>query len=1025
MNLTRLAIRNAQFVLIVILILVFLGVRSFISMPRSEDPQVNFPIYNILVVYPGTSPEDMEQLIVDPIEEVIKEIRDLKNFKADISEGVCSIIIEASYDIDPSDKYDEIVREINTVRGDLPNGIVQFIIEQIKPEDRVNFKLYALSSDHVPYGRLNDLAEDLEDVLETVDGVSAIDIDAAPDEEVQIELDYERMAALNVNLGQVATILTTNNVNIPGGDIDLADLNFTIRGTGDYDELEEIRNTIISSNGTSLTLLRDFADVRIADGDALWQGSYNKVKSVFVGAKLKSGYNVLDVNRVVNQRVSEYQNNLPATVELHTSFDQAPAVQKRINEFFVNLLQGVLLVGIVILLFLGWRSAFIIVTLIPLCAILALALLNGSGYGLQQISIASIVLALGLLVDNGIVVIENITRMFKEGMTKKMAALKGAEEVGTAILSSTVTTVLSFFPLTQLGDAAGQFLMSLPLTVIFTLVISLIIALTFSPIMANWMLSSKPSKPSIADRLFDWLTERLYRPMLNFSYRFGILIVLVAVLFTGFSVSLFVSGKIGVSFFPTADKPLLLIDVDGPDGTALEYTKRSTDFVESLLDTMDIVDNYSTHVGNSSPQVYYNRIPVNFTKSHGQVIVNLKEWEQGSFYKTIANLRTAFKDWPEAKITVEELKNGAPVDAPIEIRVFGEDLSVLKDLSEEVEQILQNTPNVININNPLTRNKTELTFTLDKYKAGLLGISELDFDRTLRASFNGLIIDETTLGDDENYNMVIQMPHNETPSIEDFYKIYMSNQLGQSIPLHHISKIEFSSSPASFSHYDTKRFIAVTGSVTDLDLTIGRTLEVIEALDQMDWPDGYYYAAGGEFEEQQATFGNLGVILILAQIAIFAVLVLQFRSVLQPIIVFAAIPLAAGGSFIALYLSGWPFSFFAFVGLISLIGIVVNNSIILVDYVNQLRREGGKELKEAILEGALRRFKPIVLTTLTTILGLLPLTLQGTNQWSPLCWTIIGGMISSTLLSLLVVPVLYKWLGRWSSVEQDDELNLA
>ena len=1019
MKLTRLSIRNAQFVLIVILILVILGIRSFISMPRSEDPQVSFPIYNILVVYPGTSPEDMEQLIIDPLEEVIKEIKDLKDFKADIFEGVASIIIEANYDIDPSEKYDEIVREINTVRADLPDGIVQFTIEQIKPEDRVNFKLYALSSDHLSYGTLNQFAEQLEDVLETTEGISAIDIDAVPEEEIQISLDYERMAALQVSLGQVIAILNTNNVNVPGGDINVGDLNFTIRSTGDYDNLEELRNTIIGTNGQSMIRLRDFADVEIEDADALWQGSYNKVKSVFVGAKLKRGYNILDVNREVNDKVQAFQNTLPATLTLNTSFDQAPAVQKRINDFFNNLLQGVLLVGIVILLFLGWRSAIIIVTLIPLCAILALALLNGSGYGLQQISIASIVLALGLLVDNGIVVIENITRMYKGGMEKKAAAIAGAEEVGTAILSSTVTTVLSFFPLTQLGDAAGQFLMSLPLTVIFTLVISLIIALSFSPIMANWLISSKPPRVSWADRLMQWLSESVYKPTLKFSYRYGVFIVFLALLFTGWSVSLFISGKIGLSFFPTADKPMLLVDVDGPEGTGLSYTRKSTDFVESILDTMDIVDNYSTHVGNSSPQIYYNRIPTNFTKSHGQVLVNLKEWEQESFYQTISRLRSAFRNWPEAKITVEELKNGAPVDAPIEIRVFGEDLTILKDLTGQVENVLLTTPNVININNPLTRNKTELQFTLDKDKAGLLGVSEIDFDRTIRASFNGLIIDETTLDDDEDYNIVVQMPFDEEPSIEDFYKIYVNNRLGVAMPLHHIAKMEYASSPASFSHYDTKRFIAVTGSVTDLDLTIGRTIDIMDNLDALDWPEGYYYTAGGEYEEQQATFGNLGVILILAQIAIFAVLVLQFRSILQPIIVFAAIPLAAGGSFIALYVTGWPFSFFAFVGLISLIGIVVNNSIILVDYVNQLRRESGLELKEAIMEGAIRRFKPIILTTLTTILGLLPLTLQGTNQWSPLCWTIIGGMISSTLLSLLVVPILYKWLGRWSTVTTD------
>ena len=1009
MKLTRLAIRNAQFVLIVILIGVVLSVRSFLSMPRSEDPQADFPIYNILAIYPGTSPEDIEKLVVDPLEEVLSEIEDIRYIQADISEGVGRIGVNASYEIDPNEKYDEILREINRIRPNLPDGIIQFEVEQIKPADRVNFKVYALSSEDLSYSILKNLAEDLEDIVEDVDGINSVDIDACPEDEIQIALDYERMSSKNVSLAQVLAILTANNVNVPGGDIDLGNLNFSIRSTGDYEDIDEIRNTIVSSNGAAMVLLRDIATVDIAHADVLWQGYFNQTKSVFVGAKLKRGFNILTVDQALEDAVAEFSQNLPPTVDLNVSFEQAPSVRKKINDFFTNLGQGVALVGIIILIFLGWRAAFIIITLIPLCVILAMAILNGSGYGLQQISIASLVLALGLLVDNGIVVIENITRMIKEGMAKKNAAVQGAEEVGLAIISSTITTLLSFFPLTQLGEGAGLFLMSLPLTVIFTLVISLILALSFSPIMSNWVMTEKVVKPSIPDKFLHFLSFGIYRPVLSFSLKFGWLIVLIAVVITGFSVSLF--PRIGVSFFPTADKPLLIVDVTAPKGSNLAYTKKSTDFVESLIDTINEVKNYTTSVGNGNPQTYYNRIPVNYTKSHGQVSINLNEWDQASFYGLIAYLRKAFRDWPAAEITVEELKNGAPVAAPIEIRVFGEDLDAIKIMADQVEEILFQTEDVINIINPLSRSKTEITFVLDKFKAGLLGISELDFDRTIRASLNGLTIDQTTLDDDENYAIVVSMPYDEAPSIDDFYRIYIASMTGRSVPLHHISNMEFSSSPASFSHYDTDRYVAVTGSVIDLDETIAKTIEVINRLDELDWLPGTHYVAGGEYEEQQATFGSLGIILILAQIAIFAVLVLQFRSILQPFIVFSAIPLAAGGSFIALYLTGWPFSFFAFVGLISLIGIVVNNSIILVDYINKLRREDGLDLKEAIIEGSIRRFKPIILTTLTTILGLLPLTLQGTNQWSPLCWTINGGMVSSTILTLLVVPVFYKWFG--------------
>lgn len=1009
MNLTRLAIRNAQFVVIILLITILLGVRSFLEMPRSEDPQVNFPIYVATIVYPGTSPEDMETLIVDPLEEAIDEVDEITNIKTEIREGVAVISIDAEFGIDTDDKLNELLREVNNVRPTLPQGIVKFDLEQIKPADRVNFLLLAVTSEIAPYRALYDIAEDIKDDLEDVDGVNKVDIEAYPDEEIRISLDYERMAAQNVNLGQVITALQTNNINVPGGDISAGTRNFTIQSSGGYNNIEEIKNTIVGLGENRIIKLQDLAEINLVNGEVLWKGEYQNRKSIYISTKLKSGYNMVSVDKSAQEIVQKYQASLPPNIKLNIAFEQTTGVKAKINEFFMNLIQGVALVGIVMLIFLGWRAALIIITIIPICIVLALAILNGAGYGLQQISIASLVLALGLLVDNGIVVIENITQFIKDGYDKKEAALKGASEVGMAIVASTITTLLSFFPLTQLGEGAGLFLMSLPLTVIFTLVISLLLALTFSPIMSSWVLSNKANKPTIADRLFKKFNSMLYEPTLRFALRFGWLIMIIAVGLTAFSISLF--PKIGVSFFPTADKPILLVDINTPRGSSLEITERAVGFVKQFVDTIDIVENYSSNVGNSSPQIYYNRIPVQFNKNHGQVLLNLKEWEQQSFYKLIAKLRTSFKEYPGAKITVEELKNGAPVDAPIELRIIGEDLSMLKVLGEKVENILESTEGIINIENPMRRNQIQINIALDKDKAGLLGVNEIDFDRTVRASLNGLQIDRVTLDDQEDYAMVVRMPFDEVPSISDFDKIYIANQLGGQIPLSHISNVEFDGGPAAFSHYDLDRYIGITGSVVNLDNTIATTLLVKEDLDKMEWPDGYHYIIGGEYEEQQSTFGSLGVILLLAQIAIFAVLVLQFRSILQPIIVFAAIPLAISGSFIALYLTGWPFSFFAFVGFISLIGIVVNNSIILVDYINQLISEG-VEINEAIINGCTRRFKPIVLTTITTILGLVPLTIKSTNQWSPLCWTIIGGMISSTLLTLVVVPVLYKWLTR-------------
>lgn len=1029
MNLTRLALRNAQFIVILLLIALVIGVQSFITMPRSEDPQVNFPIYVVSVIFPGTSPEDMETLIVDPLEESLNELRDIRLIQTEILEGVAIIGVDAEYSVDADDKYNEVIRQVNAVRPNLPDGIVFFKTEQVTPSDRVYYKLFTLSSSTVAYPYLKEFAERFEDQLEQVDGLNDVVIEAMPEEEIRISLDYERMASQNISLAQVIGILKQNNVNLPGGEVSAGSKNFSIQSTGSFNNIESIKNSIIAAGNNRVVYLRDIADVKKTYEDVRWSAEYKKQPCIYIGVKAKEGFNVLQVDEKVEKIRQEFETTLPQNISLGVAFEQISGIKSKINDFFSSLLQGILFVGIVIFLFLGWRAAIIIVTLVPICIILALTVLNGAGFGLQQISIAALVLALGLLVDNGIVVIENITRFIKEGFSKDEAALKGASEVGLAVISSTATTLLSFFPLTQLGDAAGLFLQSLPLTVIFTLLISLVLALTFSPIMSKWFLSKNTGKKSHADKFFEWFMRVFYTPVLTFTLQKwhvtknvkiskGIFPVIFAIMLTGFSTSLF--PKIGVSFFPTADKPLLLIDIDTPQGSSLEETEEAVRFVESIIDTMEIVSDYALNIGNSNPQIYYNRIPKQFNKQHGQILANLKEWKASSFYKTIASLRNQFTNYPGAKITVEELKNGAPVVAPIEIRLIGDDLTVLKDIAFQVEDILRSKEDVINIVNPLSRNQTVLRVSLNREKAGLLGVSSLEFDQTIRASLNGFQIDQVTLDDQNDYNLVVRMPFDKKPTIEDFDKIYVTNRMGRHVPLRHIADIRFEGSSPEFAHFNLRRYVAILGSVTNLDETIPTTLEIIEELENIDLPLGNEIVIGGEYEEQQSTFGNLGIILLLAQIAIFAVLVLQFRSIIQPFIVFAAIPLAVCGSFLALYFTGWPFSFFAFVGLISLIGIVVNNSIIMVDYINQLRSTG-MELVEAIILGSTRRFKPIVLTTITTILGLLPLALQKTNQWSPLCMTIIGGMISSTILSLLIVPILYQWFTQKNRFGTDQE----
>jgi multidrug efflux pump subunit AcrB len=805
--------------------------------------------------------------------------------------------------------------------------------------------------------------------------------------------------------------LQENNTNVPGGDLGGATRNFSIKTSGGYEDMAGLRNTVVGSNAGKLVYLQDVADVRFAYEDERWRARYNGERALLLSVLLEGESNIVEVNGEIHEELDVARLDLPPTVRLQTAFEQAPAVSARISGFFGNLLQGVILVGIIILLFLGFRASVIVMIVIPLCILISLALLNANGFALQQISIAALVIALGLLVDNGIVVIENINRYLREGRSPAEAAAKGTGEVGWAIVSSTVTTLLAFFPLTQLGGGPGEFLKSLPVTVMLTLGISLLLALTFSPLVASKLLRyRKDRKPPLPQRALEQFVAKVYRPMLNWSLRRGAIIILVAVAMLVGSVSLFPS--IGVSFFPTADKPLLLIDIETPPGSDLGATDEAVRFVESIVDTMAYVKDYTANIGHGNPFIYYNRIPRNYKRNVGQVLVNFTHWDPEEFYGTLQHLRKVLGVYAGAEIVFQELKNGAPVKAPLEFRISGPDEAKVADLVEEAASIIAETPGVINLRNELQDRKTDLKLELNRDKAGLIGLSTLDFDQVVLASLSGLTFDQVSFADGEEYPLNVRIAFDDdAPGIEDFNRVYFTTVTGAQVPLQQVADVSFVNSPSTLSHYNLERIASLTADVANADQTVPITEDIIDAFEEMEWPAGYKFTVGGEYEDQQATFGTLGIILVLAMLAIFAVLVLQFKSLLQPLIVFSAIPLAVTGSFIALWLTGWSFSFFAFVGFISLIGIVVNNSIIMVDYMNQLRAEG-MSLGEAIRLGSERRFVPIVLTTLTTILGLLPLTAQATSLWSPLGWTIIGGMISSTLLTLLVVPVLYGWLTR-------------
>ncbi|MCJ7679253.1 MAG: efflux RND transporter permease subunit, partial [Candidatus Aminicenantes bacterium] len=1010
MKLSAFAINNYQFTLILILLLVLSGVVSFLTMPRSEDPQVTPNGTSVVVLYPGAGPADMEQLVVDPIEEKINEMDDIKRINSSARDGVAVIAVEFHADVDMDQSYSEILQKVNSIRSDLPEDIMNLSVHRWNMSDFVITLQLALLSETAAYHELNEEAERLEKRLEKIFGVKHVRIWAVPQQEVRISLDLDRLAQRRISLNQVIQSVQSANFNIPGGHVDVGDRRFNIRTSGSFEELEEIRNIIVFAYGEKVVFLKDIAGIQMTDSDVIYKARVNGRRAVFVTINQKEGTNVFTVMGQVKEEIRAFEEDLPGHMELFTVFDQSGSVRTRLNIFFSNLLQGLILVGLVVFLAVGMRASVIVMLAIPVSIFIALGFVDLSGFGLQQMSIAGLVIALGLLVDNAIVVTENISRFIGLGYERKEAAIKATGQIGWAIISSTVTTILAFLPVAMMGYTSGEYIRSMPYTVIFTLSASLFIALTLTPFLSSRLLTVRATqKPSLVKRALNRLIDRGYRPALSFALRRPLPVL--GLTLAAFLISLFLFQFVGVSFFPKAEKAQLVINLDTPKGSGLDTTDRIVRQVENVLEGHEDIVTYAVTIGRGGPQIHYNIDSQEPNASHAQFYLELKDGHPDTLAALVSSLRRDFSGFTGAEIEIKELEQGPPVEAPVAIKILGDEMPVLQRIGQDVEEIFRSTPGTVNVDNPQGTSTIDLHVRINRAKAGMLGIPLVEIDRTIRAGISGLPISRFRDKEGKEYDIVVRLPIGEKPRVEDFDRITVTSMTGSPVPLNQVAALSFQSGPDQIEHYNFNRTVTITSDV-DLGFAtdqVNRT--VIERLDRYNWPKGYGYLVSGEAEAREESFGGMGKAIIIALISIFAVLVLQFRSLIQPVIVFTAIPLAVIGSVLALLITGNTFSFTAFIGLTSLVGIVVNNSIILVDYTNQLRKEN-KPIIEALKEAGMVRFTPIVLTTATTIGGLLPLTLRGGTLYAPMGWTIIGGLTVSTFLTLFLVPVLYRLFNR-------------
>ena len=1007
MDLSKFAIKNHQFTLTMVLMVLVVGLSTLVSMPRSEDPDMEIAQFPVVVVYPGTSPQDMEQLIVKPIEKAIYNLDDIKEIKTSMLNGLAVFLVEYKHGVDVDDKYQELVREISILRDDLPQNIYSMEVQKVAPSD-VNVLQMALISENASLASMKVVAEDLQEALEKIPSLKQVEVSGLSDPIIRVDVDMQRMASLQIPLGTIVQAVQGESVNIPGGSVHAGGKTFSVKTSGNYQSLQDIEQTIVSSRQGQTMVLKDIAHVYTDHAPQDHITRLNGYRSLFIHAAQKEGENISDTQKAYLKVIQEFKESLPDNMDLVLHFDQAQNVNKRLSGLGVDFLIAVSLV-LFTLLPLGNRASLVVMIAIPLSLSMGLIFLDILGYSLNQLSIVGFVVALGLLVDDSIVVVENIERWMREGYHRVEASIRGTQQITMAVIGCTATLVIAFMPLVFMPAEAGDFIRSMPMAVIGSVLASMLVALSVVPFLSSRIL--KPHEHPDGNRVlrsFQKFIHSTYAVVLEKALaRPRLSVCLALLIFIG---ALGLIPVVGFSLFPASEKPQFLIHVTSPPQSNIVYTDSITRKIETRLDSMPEVAYFAANVGKGNPQVYYNVAQANQRSDFAEIFVQLDpKIKPSEKLKLIQDLREAWTPYPGAKVEVKDFEQGIPMISPVEVRLFGPNLDTLQALAAHVETLLKQTQGTLYVHNPVRNNKMDIRLDIDRQKAWALGVSTTQIDQTVRLALAGadLGIYTDPQQDNTDYQIRLSVPRPAYADLDVFDDLYVDNMQGKAIPINQVAHLKMEASPAHINHINKVRTVSVNSFVSAGHQNNEVIQAVIKSMDEMQLPNGYHYEMGGEVESRQESFGGFGTVILIAVFLFIAVLILEFKTMKSTLIVLSVIPLGIVGAVIALLLTGNTLSFVATIGMIALAGIEVKNTILLVDFTNQLRREG-LSLDKAIEQAGEIRFLPIILTTLTAIGGLLPIAWSSNPLISPLAIVMIGGLISSTLLSRIVTPVVYK-----------------
>ena len=1017
MKMTQIAIKRGVTFFMIYLIAVGFGLFSLSQLNVDLYPKMDFPVLAVITQYTGVGPFDMETVVTRPVEETVSSVENIKKVTSTSTQGLSLVMLEFEWGTDMNQAEIDVRNNLEYIKDALPDDISQPMVFAFDPSTQPILYL-AVSSELHGQAELRRISEDdIEPRLERIPGVASAFTMGGMRREIEVLADPGRMRAHQVSIDQLIGALQMNNLQLPSGWIDNKQQEFTLQTAGEYNNIDQIENTNVSMTGESGVRIKDVASV--VDGFAeqrskVWN---NNKPAVMLMVQKQSDANTVTVAREVTKNLKRIQAELPRGVRLDTVIDLSTFITRSMSNLGNTAIQAIFLTFLVLLFFLrNIRSSLIVAVSIPISMVVTFAVMDQAGLTLNIISMAGLALAVGMLVDNSIVVIESIFRHREEGENPRDAAGNGANEVAMAITASTLTTLAVFVPVLFVPGLAGELFNDMVVTIVFSLTISLLVALTLVPLLTSRFLALRERQHqkklfvAIGDRIGGWITslQNVYAKALKWSldHRKTVIFSSLGLLL----VSIFVVANLGGEFLPNNDMGFISIAVDRSPGTSLDAMETSMHQLNKIiLDNTPEVENVYSNFGQGEGIMAFFSTRAS---SEGDITIRLKNLKdrKRSMFDIQDDLGEKFKNLPDVNARFEDRGNAAMfgTGTDIMVEIYGHDLDVAEALARQIEGKMKNIKGIAHVETSFKESAPELRVELDRQRIADLGLSSAQVGQTVSSSILGTVATKYRDGGDE-YDIRVQLNKNSRNSKTDIENILLRTPSGKQIPLRAVATVEYTKAPKEIVREDQERMVSVNitkDSKMDLSTQTGN---VKKALRQVPVPNDFRVEIGGTAEEQQKSFMYLGLAFLVAILLTYMVMASQFESFLDPFVIMFTIPLSFIGVAMALVITGTDLSVMALIGMVMLVGIVVNNGIVLVDYINQLR-ERGRSLFDAIIEGGQIRMRPVLMTALTTILAMFPLSLgigESGQSWAPMARAVMGGLSVATVLTLIVVPVIY------------------